>query len=421
MAQLTDDCFAFGGPMLTVAEAVAIMRGRLDPVCAIENVAVSAADGRVLAADVVAELDLPPFDNSAVDGYAIAHADLDGSAETRLPIAQRIIAGDASMRLHGVQTASRIFTGARMPQGADTVFMQEDVREDNGAVILPAGLRRGANARHAGEDARRGEIILKKGRTMSPQDIALAAAAGIATLPVRKPLRAAIFSTGNEIASQAEALAGGSIFDANRPMLIALLRRAGVVVTDFGILRDDADALHAGLINAAASHDLVLTTGGVSTGEEDHVKSAVENAGSLVFWRIGIKPGRPVALGILRGGDNDAVFCGLPGNPVAAFVTFVFIVRPLIAQLTGAEPPQLFPVMVRSGFTYKKKKDRREFVRVSLHRDGEHWIAKKHPQDGAGVITSLTATDGLVALAEETTRIAEGDVLAFYPYANLLA
>lgn len=420
MAQLTDDCFAFGGPMLTVTQAVDIMRARLAPVSGCETIAVAQADGRVLAADMVARLDLPPFDNSAVDGYAVAHADLNSAGETHLPVGDRIIAGDPLPRVHKPGTAARIFTGARMPQGADTVFMQEDVRETDGQVILPAGLKHGANARDAGEDIAKDAIILRAGRILLPQDLALAAAAGVRELSVRKPLRVAIFSTGNELSADGAPLGSGAIYDANRPMLIAMLKRIGVAVSDLGILRDEAAALTQALRAAAADHDLVLTTGGVSTGEEDHVKTAVESAGSLVFWRIGIKPGRPVALGLVRGQGNDAVFCGLPGNPVAAFVTFVFVVRPLIAQLMGAAMPPLHPVMVQAGFSYKKKKDRREFVRVSLRRDGDRWIATKHPQDGAGVITSLTATDGLVALGEDVTRIAEGDALEFFPYAALM-
>lgn len=420
MAQLTDDCFAFGGPMLSIADAIALMRARIAPVCGIESVRLSNADGRVLAQDVIAQLNLPPFDNSAVDGFAVSFDDLKAGGETRLPVSRRIIAGDSSVHIHQSGTAARIFTGARMPAGADTVFMQEDVREENGCVILPAGLKRGANARSAGEDAKKGASILRSGRVLLPQDLALAAAAGVSALQVRKPLRVAIFSTGNELSDQSAALDGAGIYDANRPMLMALLRRIGVDVSDLGILRDEPDSLPAALRQAAQTHDLVLTTGGVSTGEEDHVKAAVENAGSLVFWRIGIKPGRPVALGVLRGSENSAVFCGLPGNPVAAFVTFAFIVRPLIARLTGADEPELYSMPVQSGFAYKKKKDRREFVRVSLTRAGDDWVAKKHPQDGAGVITSLTATDGLVALPEESTRVAEGDMLAFYPYAALM-
>ncbi|MGL4497281.1 MAG: molybdopterin molybdotransferase MoeA [Beijerinckiaceae bacterium] len=421
MAQLTDDCFAFGGPMLTIDDAVALMRSRFPVLSASEKLAIGDADGRVLAADLVAACDVPSFDNSAVDGFAVRFGELNADGDTRMPVAARIIAGETRVTHLPPRSAARIFTGAPMPDGADTVFMQEDVREDGGYVLLPPGLKRGANARAAGEDIAKGAVALRAGHVLRPQDLALAAAVGITHALVKKPLRVAVFSTGNELADAAATLEHGAIFDANRPMLIALLRRAGLAVSDLGILRDDPLALADALQAAAAQHDVILTTGGVSTGEEDHVKAAVEKAGALVFWRIGIKPGRPVALGLVRGGENDAVFCGLPGNPVAAFVTFVFIVRPLLTHLAGAEAAPLFAVSVRAGFDYKKKKDRREFVRVSLTRDGDAWIAMKHKQDGAGVITSLTATDGLIALREDITSIRRGDVLPFYPYATLLA
>ncbi|MGL4325348.1 MAG: molybdopterin molybdotransferase MoeA [Beijerinckiaceae bacterium] len=420
MAQLTDDCFAVGGPMLTIEQAVALMQTRITPVTPVLSLPLGEADGHVLAEPVVARLNVPPFDNSAVDGFAVSQAELNQTGETTLPVAGRIIAGAASMPQHQPQTAARIFTGARMPAGADTVFMQEDVRESDGHVSLPAGLKRGANARACGEDVQKNTVVLAAGHRMRPQDLALAAAVGVHHVTVRQPLRVAIFSTGNELSDHNAPLDDTAIYDANRPMLIALLRRMGASVSDLGIVRDAREIMTEALQQAARDHDLVLTTGGVSTGDEDHVKAAVEAIGSLVFWRIGIKPGRPVALGILRGGGNDAVFCGLPGNPVAAFVTFTFVVRPLIARLMGADPAPVFPVSVRAGFSYKKKKDRREFVRVSLIRQGADWIAKKHPQDGAGVITSMTATDGLIALPEDVTQIAEGEALAFYPYAVLM-
>ncbi len=216
------------------------------------------------------------------------------------------------------------------------------------------------------------------------------------------------------------ALSPGAIHDANRPLLIAMLQRFGADVSDLGVLRDARAPLSDALSRAAESHDLILTTGGVSTGEEDHVKAAVEDAGSLTFWRIGIKPGRPVALGVIRAPKNAAAFAGLPGNPVAAFVTFAFVVRPILAQLAGATLPPLYPVIAKAGFAYKKKKDRREYVRVVVRYGEGAWVAKKFVQDGAGVITSLTETDGLAELGEDVTAIAPGDEIRVYPYAQLL-
>lgn len=229
-------------------------------------------------------------------------------------------------------------------------------------------------------------------------------------------MKVAVFSTGNEIVGEG-ARGAGSIHDANRPLLIAMLKRLGASVSDLGVLRDAREPLASALSEAAEKHDLILTTGGVSTGEEDHVKAAVEGAGALVFWRIGIKPGRPVALGVIKGN----AFAGLPGNPVAAFVTFAFIVRPMIAQLAGATLPPLYPMIARAGFKYKKKKDRREYVRVVVSYGEGAYVARKFPQDGAGVITSLTETDGLAELAEDVTSIEPGDEIRVYPYAQLLS
>jgi molybdopterin molybdotransferase len=312
--------------------------------------------------------------------------------------------------------AVRIFTGAPMPHGADTVFMQEDVTIRDGAVVLPAGLKQGANRRLAGEDVAAGDVALAAGRRLRPQDVALAAALGQTRLAVRRPLAVALFSTGDELREPGEALAEGAIHDSNRVALAALLRRLGAAVHDGGILPDDPATVSTSLAEAARSHDLIVTSGGVYTGEEDHVKAAVERAGSLVFWRLGIKPGRPVAMGIIDG----TPFVGLPGNPVAVFVTFCFLVRPLVARLAGAAAERPFGLPVRAGFHYSKKGGRREYVRVSLRQGADGAVeAVKYRRDGAGVISSLTQTDGLAELAEAVTRVAIGDMVTFYPYAAL--
>jgi len=415
MAQLTDDCFAFGGPLLSIDHVERLIAERVTPVTETETVALHAARGRVLALDVVAPIDLPPFDNSAVDGYAVRHADL-GAAETKLTIVDRLQAGHAGARTIVRGEAIRIFTGAAMPAGADTVFMQEDVRTEDGAVIVPPGLKHGANRRLAGEDVARGSVALVAGRRLQPQDLGLAAALGLRTLPVRRRVRVAIFSTGDEIVEPGAPLPAAALYDANRELLRGLLARFDAEVSDLGILRDDPEKLSARLGEAAAAHDLVLTSGGVSTGEADYVKDAIGAAGKLVFWRVAIKPGRPVAMAVLRG----AAFVGLPGNPVAVFVTFARVVRPLLLRLAGASPEPLIALPVKSGFAYKKKKGRREYVRVALRRrDDGSYEAHKHPQDGAGVISSLTATDGLAELDDDVTEIAVGQMIGFLPYALL--
>ena len=422
MAQLTDDCFAFSGPLLRLDDMERLIGERIAPVAEVERVPLTEARGRVLVADVVAPVDLPPFDNSAVDGYAVRHADLKAEVDTRLTISGRLMAGAADALSIKPGEAISIFTGAAMPANADTVFMQEDVTIDGGAVVLPKGLKRGANRRLAGEDIAKGEVALAAGTVLEPQHIALAAALGLTTLEVRRRLRVAIFSTGDEVVEPGGELPRAAVYDANRYLLRELLERLGARVTDLGILADDPKPLARALRAAASAHDLIVTSGGVSTGEADYVRDAVEQIGSLVFWRVAIKPGRPVALGVIRAEDGgSAAFVGLPGNPVAVFVTFVRVVKALLRRLSGARPQVLAPLPVRAGFAYKKKKDRREYVRVALRRaaDGE-LEAIKHPQDGAGILTSLTQTDGLLEFPEETTVIAPGDRVGFLSYAVLM-
>lgn len=416
MAQLSDDCFATGDRPMSVDEALALISERIACAVGSETVPLYEADNRILAEPVAAGLSLPPFDNSAVDGYAVCSGDLAAEGDTILPVGGRLAAGDAPGAV-GPGQAVRIFTGAPMPPGFDTVFMQEDVRLDpSGRATLPAGLKRGANRRLAGEDIALGAEALVAGRRLTPADLALAGALGCAHLTVRKRLRVAIVSTGNEVAAPGSLLRPGQLYDANRALLIALARRRGCEVTDLGILPDRREVIVQALTEAAGGQDLVLTSGGVSTGEEDHVRAVIEQTGSLAFWRLGIKPGRPVAMGVVGG----APFVGLPGNPVAAFVTFALLGRPLIAALAGEryEPPR--PLPVRAGFPYRKKEGRREYVRARVcgGENGEV-RAEKHPRDGAGVITSLTETDGLVELPEHLTSVQPGDQVGFLPYPSL--
>ena len=424
MAQLTDDCFAFSGPLLPIADMERLIAERVQPVAESEQAPLAAARGRVIATDVIAPLDLPPFDNSAVDGYAVRHRDLDADAETRLAVAGRLTAGSsAGAAPLGTGEAIRIFTGAPMPSGADTVFMQEDVRVDGDRVVVPAGLKPGANRRLAGEDVRQGAVVLPAGRRLSAQDVALAAAIGLTRLPVRRRVRVALFSTGDEIVEPGAPRPAAALYDANRYLLAGMLDRLGAAVTDLGILKDDPAALSAAIRAAARDHDLVLTSGGVSTGEADHVRDAVEAVGRLVFWRVAIKPGRPVAMGVIPGSSpgSGAAFVGLPGNPVASFVTFARVVRPLLLRIAGAQPEPLVALPVKLAFAYRKKKGRREYVRVALRPRGDGSIeAVKHPQEGAGVITSLTETDGLAELTEDATTVEPGSTVGFLSYATLM-
>jgi molybdopterin molybdotransferase len=416
MAQLSRDSEAFG-PLMTLEQAGERVAALVAPVAGEETVALAEADGRVLARDVVAPLDLPPFANSAVDGYAVRFDDLAVAGPTRLPVAGRVAAGGDAGGVTTQGVAVRVFTGAPLPPAADTVFMQEDVGLEDGFALLPPGLARGANARPAGEDIAQGAIAVTAGRRLRPQDLALFSALGFTRLAVRRRPRVAVFSTGDELTEPGLPLAPAAIYDANRALLRSMVSRAGAEVVDLGILRDERGSLAMRLAEAARGCDLVLTSGGVSTGEEDHVKAAVEQVGELDFWRIGIKPGRPVALGRI----GTTPFIGLPGNPVAVFVTFAFVARALIARLAGTPYARPMALPVRLGFAYRKKEGRREYVRVSLDADADGvMVARKHPQDGAGVLTSLTRTDGLVELAEDLTVIGEGAVVPFLAYELLV-
>jgi molybdopterin molybdotransferase len=416
MAQLSDDCFAVGGGLLTVAEALAEIDARLSRVVGSERVALRAAAGRILASDVVATMNLPPHANSAVDGYAVAHSDLLPDRETLLPVTGRAAAGHPLDRCARRGEAIRIFTGAPMPDGTDTVMMQEDCIIEDGWVRLKPGIKKGANRRHAGEDVAEGEIALPAGRLLRAPDLGLAAALGRRELCVFRPLRVALLSTGDEVCDPGAPLPSGAIYDANRFMLGALFAGLGCAVTDLGIYPDREAALADALAGAGAGHDLIVTSGGVSTGEEDHVKSAVERLGTLHFWRLAIKPGRPVALGQV----NGVPLIGLPGNPVAVIVTFIVLARPLLARLAGATPrvPRLFPV--RAGFSYRKRPGRREYLRASLERDGDTIAATKYPRDGAGILSSIVRSDGFIILDEATNSLAAGTMVDFLPFSEVM-
>jgi molybdopterin molybdotransferase len=414
MVQLSKDVFATTEKPMSVDEAVALVTARVPAIEASETVGLFAAEGRILSENLMAPIDLPPFDNSAVDGYAVRWCDLAAEGETKLPISGRVAAGHAFDAEVPPRTALRIFTGAPVPEGFDTIYMQEDCALlDDGKVVLPRRLAEGSNLRQHGEDIPLDAEALPRGRRLMPEDIGLAAALGITQLKVRPRIKAAIFSTGDEITSPGKALGPAAIYDANRFMLHALLQRLGLAVEDLGILPDNRAAIAAALHEAAEKYDLVLTSGGVSMGEEDHVKGALQEHGTLAFWKLAIKPGRPVAMGILQG----TPFIGLPGNPVAVFVCFAALVRPLVAALNGSEIEHLYRQKVAAGFSLKKKPGRREYLRASLTLDSQgKTIAVMHAAQGSGVLTSLTRTQGLVELPEDMRDIQLGDPVDFIDY-----
>lgn len=416
MAQLSDDCFAFGGELMRTDEALRLLSRRLGAVTGVEEVALDRADGRILAADIVSPLPVPPHDNAAVDGYAVRFADLSPGGETRLRVTGRVAAGDGPGGEVPAGGAARVFTGAPMPAGADTVLMQEDCRAGDGHVVVPPGIRRGANRRLAGEDIAAGARILEAGARLRPQDVGLAASTGRARIPVRRRLRVALFSTGNEIRDAGDSLPRGCVYDANRHSLRAAIARLGCEVTDLGILPDEAGAVRGALAGAAAAHDLLVTSAGVSTGEQDHVRAAVEATGSIHAWRLAIRPGRPIAFGQV----GRTPFIGLPGNPVAVLVTFMRFARPAILRLAGSAETEPLSFGVPTAFGIRKKRGRREWWRVRLERGaGGALRAHKFARDGAGILTSMVEADGLVELPEELAEAEAGYVAQFLPFSEM--
>ena len=417
MAQLTDDCFSHGRELITTSEALALIAELAAPLTDPQDVELAETAGRVLASNITASMDVPPHDNSAVDGYAIHFADLNPETETILPVTGRAAAGHPLDRAAGRGEAIRIFTGAPMPQGPDTVMMQEDTREDDDRVVLMPGIRSGANRRHAGEDVKTGSLILTKGHRMRPQDVGLAASVGLARLPCYAPLSAAVFSTGDEVTEPGRDLPPGAVYDANRYALIGLLRGLGCRISDLGILADQGPATEQALVQAAGDHDVLLTSGGVSVGEEDHIRATIERLGTLHAWHMAIKPGRPLMLGQLA----QTPLIGLPGNPAAAIVTFLRFARPLILRLAGATSVDPLLFKVRATFSRKKKTNRREFVRVRLKPGGDGELeAHAFPREGAGIMSSLVEADGLAELPEGMTQLDAGVMINVLPFSEVM-
>ena len=402
------DCFAHGDALLSAEEAAALVTARIQPLPGSEELPLRAARGRILAEPLVAPADLPPFANSAVDGYAFRRADLPPNGT--LPLSGRVAAGQAAAALPA-GTATRILTGAPVPQGADAVAMQEDARAEGTTVILPPVLPEGANIRPAGEDLARGDLALPAGHWLDAVAIGLAAALGRPALRVNRRPVVGVFSTGDELVEPGRALSPAHTHDSNRHTLLALLDALPAEARDLGILPDRAGATARALRDAATRHDLLLTSGGVSAGEEDHVRHAIESQGALNFWKLAVKPGKPAAMGVIVG----TPVLGLPGNPVAAVVAFLHLARPLVLHLAGSLPRPLPRFTAAAAFAHRKKPGRREYLRVSL-RDG---AAQRYPRDGAGLIGSLARTDAFAEIPEETTEIAPGSPITVIPYAGL--
>jgi molybdopterin molybdotransferase len=409
-------------PLKTLDAALAELLAQAQPLTDVEEVDTFDADGLVLARDLISELQVPPHDNSSMDGYALRCADL-AEAGATLRVGQRLPAGSVADRPLAPGEVARIFTGAPLPSGADAVVMQEDCQVlEDGQVRINTLPQPGQNMRRAGEDVQRGATVLSRGTRLNPASLGLAASIGLARLTVVRRPRVALFSTGDELVMPGTVpraqLPPGAIYNSNRFFLRALLQRVGCVVTDYGIVPDQREATIAALSQAAQDNDLILTSGGVSVGEEDHVKPAVQTLGSLDLWQIAMKPGKPFAYGKVRGKQGLAHFIGLPGNPVSSYVTFLLLVRPFLLSLLGLPAQAFEPIRATlpAHFDWPPGEKRREFLRVRRNAAGGLDL---FPQQSSGVLTSVVWGDGLVD-NPPGQGIARGDMVQFISFAEFM-
>lgn len=413
---------------LPVAQAQEFIARLVPKPQTVEMLALRAALGRVLARDIVSAIDVPAHDNSAMDGYALRGADLLQDAVTVLQVAGSAFAGQAGQA--DVASAApgqcvRIMTGAVMPAGLDTVVPQEFVKVDGERVSIPDGVvRRGDNRRLAGEDLARGEAALTAGRVLRPADLGLLASLGQAEVPVFRRLRVAFFSTGDELRSIGETLPAGCVYDSNRYTLWGMLERLGVELIDMGVVRDDPAALEAAFRAAARDADAVITSGGVSVGEADHTKMVMAKLGDVLFWRIAMRPGRPMAIGRIGGGDSDghsAILFGLPGNPVAVMVTFYALVRDALLAMSGATAQALPMLRAASVEAIRKKPGRTEYQRgiVTRAADGA-WQVRITGSQGSGILRSMSEANGLVVLHHAQGNVAAGEAVDVLPFDGLV-
>ncbi|SDC36186.1 molybdopterin molybdotransferase [Paraburkholderia lycopersici] len=406
--------------MLSTADALATLLAAAKPLAGTETISTFDALNRVLAADVVSPLDVPPMHTSAMDGYAVRVADL-AQGSRHLPVSQRIPAGHAPQPL-AAGTAARIFTGATVPPGADAVVMQEQAEPGEDAVTFLHTPKAGEWITAQGADIRKNTVILPAGARLTPAALGLAASVGCATLPVARRVKVAVFFTGDELTMPGEPLKPGAIYNSNRFTLTGLLRNLGCDVTDFGIVPDQIDVTRATLRKAAAAHDLILTSGGVSVGEEDHVRPAVEAEGRINLWQIAMKPGKPLAFGAVRRPQEagaqagESFFVGLPGNPVSSFVTFLLFVRPFLLRLAGATQVSPRALSLRADFSQTKSDRRNEFLRARVNAAGGLDL---FPNQSSAVLTSTVWADGLID-NPPNHAISAGETVRFIPFTELL-
>lgn len=416
--RLVDDCFQTSEKLIRHDLAIAQLKARIQPVAGVEEIALDQAASRILAKPAIATADVPGYANAAVDGYAFVHADLNADRDTTMPVVGRSAAGRPFAGTIGRGEAVRILTGAVVPDDCDSIIMQEDVTLSDALdrVTIPADARAGANIRPAGEDVRSGQTLFESGHHLRPQDLASLASIGLGTVACFKRMNVGIISTGDEIvAADGAPLEPGHVYDANRPMLNALVTLAGCQAHDLGIWPDDGEQIQSRLHDAAGSCDILLTSGGASQGEEDHIATALDTIGQRHFWRIAVKPGRPIMFGQI----DQVPVIGLPGNPVAVFVCFLMYVFPVLRRLGGGAWREPRRIAVPAGFEVAKRKPgRREFWRGSLLQKDCGPVADKFRKDGSGLISSLREANGLIDMPEDVPAVKKGDAVAFIPFSE---
>jgi len=407
---------------LPVAQAQEFIARLVPAVQAVEMKPIRDALGRVLAQDIVSAIDVPAHDNSAMDGYALRGSELRADGPTRLQVVGSGLAGQNFSGAVPPGACVRIMTGAVMPAGLDTVVPQEFTQQEGDAVLVPPGLlRSGDNRRLAGEDLARGEVALAAGRVLRPADLGLLASLGRAEVPLRRRLRVAFFSTGDELRSVGEPLDTGCVYDSNRYTLWGMLQRLGVEAIDMGVVRDDPAALREAFTQAAACADAVITSGGVSVGEADHTKRIMAELGEVLFWKIAMRPGRPMAIGRIGNGPQPAILFGLPGNPVAVMVTFYAFVRDALLRMAGATPEPLPLLRAACSTALRKKPGRTEYQRGILSRaDDGHWQVATTGAQGSGILRSMSQANGMVLLHHAQGDVAAGELVDVLPFEGLI-
>ena len=408
-------CDSIKDELIPYDQALQALLNYSSPLTETESLELTQGLGRVLAEDLKSTIDVPPAANSAMDGYAIQLSDVNAGGITTLKVTQRIPAGSVGTPVTA-GTAARIFTGAPIPAGADAVIMQEQVEASDDHMSFDAMVRPGQNIRAAGEDIGVNQTILKKGTKLRAQELGLAASIGIARLPLIRKVRVGIFFTGDELVEPGQPLTAGKIYDSNRYTLTGLLQSLGCEILDLGIVGDTLEQTRQAILQAVESTDLVITSGGVSVGEEDHVRIALQQLGELHMWRLKIKPGKPLAFGVV----NDTAFIGLPGNPVSAFATFCLFVAPVIKKLQGRSKVLAESTQVTASFDWPRADRRREFTRARIERDVDNRLyASLYPHQGSGVLMSTSWADGFIDIAEDCT-IESGDRVNYISFKDLL-